>query len=575
MANQWQALQDLEEQEKKEKAGKLTLPVRPVAVKEKPTAEEAFGPETTSKALPSAEEAFGPEPKKSSERETMRNVPALKPGQELASPDLESPEYKKASTLTPEEEVRAASGRGTVYPLAGATAGGLLGHPVIGYALGRQAADLTNIAKGEPTEKSYAQTGLEWLGVPLPQEGIPGKVTEQALKVPEDLAVGKALEAGGKLAVKGAGTVAKKIPVIKNLPWVRDLPTFKPGQSQKIGQLQEKVGGPLKPSLAGQSAGEHLEIGSKEARDFGEQLYGTAKAGTKDVSFIGEDYKPLGKAIEEIKGSGDYKLLDSNQRKAVDNAIKYAKEKSKTSIGLKRGQFTEEQAVDIEAQTERQFGVPEPPEKSFETSEGLRKDLAQKVADEKGSSVGRLIRRLHNSVEDSQETAVKRQLGADSEAFKNWKQARQYYSEHVFGEGKGSAIAKFQKMSPEKRIDVLKRGSLDDLTKLRSAIGEEGFQSLKQGYVTDVVTRNENNPIKIAKELKGMLAKRGEHAEKIFDQEELGLIRSIGDPTRVQKYLAEHPKAKWLADKLGKGVVYYGIYRGLSSVGLPVPFVGH
>jgi hypothetical protein len=540
MADEWQAIrQDFEKANRK---------------KGLPTAEEAFGPETPRKQT--AEEFLD------SPLETQRKQTA----EEFLGP--EPPQYPVYGT-PPGTEGRPSP---TPRQIIDATFGQFL--PFITQ---RQPGQPLYGTPTTPTKESVSPPGSAYQGTP--KEGYKPPIAtakERATyaKLPESY-LAQELPKAGILAlsapniVRTAPRVAKEIVrgATEHLPVeIPSTPTPKikiPPITRrgKVEAAVKAIGGRLEPSLAGESAGEQLEIGSKEAKNVAEQMFETAKSATKDVSFIGEDYKGVDKAIDEIKGSGDYKLLTGQQKRDVNNAIRYAKEQTKRSINLSRGRWTEEQAEDFAKQVESQFGVPSPPETSFETSEGLRRDLATKAYNEARSPVGRLIKKLHNAVEDAQETAVKRQLGADSEAFQNWKNARNFYSKNVFGEGEeAKLLSRFQKMSAEKRVDLLRTGSLKDIQAIKGATGE-GFQTLKQGFMDDVLTRSENNPIKAAKEIRKLLSNRAEEMEAIFDEGELGALKRIGDPGKLRVWFENHPNAKWLVKY---GLAYEAIRRTLG-----------
>lgn len=384
--------------------------------------------------LPTVDEAFG-----------MRNVPALKPSQELAPPDLESPEYKKASTLTPDEETTASKGRGIVYPLVGGAVGSaaipFIGPwgPALGYAAGRQAADLTDISKGRPTEKSTTQEIAEGLGAPLPQEGVTGKVVEQGIKAAQDIGVGKALEVGGKLAGKGAGMVAKKIPIIKGLPWIRDFPEYKiPQRFSKsaknvLNAPQDFTPGEIKASPSGRMP-RGGEVVAKQQKDIADQAWAKFK-GNKTPSWSKMNLNNLDKEIIDFTEPGDrgaFNQLDFKEKEIILNEIKNIDSNIHPQMRAGRTQVS---ARDVGHPERMEGNITRPASMDEMTSERLRIGDLKHKAYQDGN--GKLAK-AYGEMQEMFDRSIKEHLSP--QGVKDFNNAlristRKHILTNVFGEG--------------------------------------------------------------------------------------------------------------------------------------------
>jgi hypothetical protein len=344
---------------------------------------------------------------------------------------------------------------------------------------------------------------------------------------------------GGLGALKGADLVK----------WLSQL-----GKGGGYKDLLNKVGGEMKPSLAGQQGQEWMEIGSQEAKTAGNQFYTQVMDEAKTIPV--NKYPNTWDTIEKIKSSRDYKMLTLEDQGHVDKIINQVK--SETSTPVKAGkprQFTPEQQADLEKQVVEQFGIPAPPETSFDAAIGLKRTLAQQSWEARGTSKGRLIRSLKDAVLNDMEQAAKD--AGKPQVVDNLANADRFWSENVFGEGKGALIQRFQKMSPEKLVDKLRTGNLNEIEAIRDTAGEQGFQNLKQGFVTDLAQRNENNAVRMAREIRKLNANRTEEMGKIFDPDEMQILQNMGNPGAIKVFMETHPKTKWLGSLLLRwGLIY-------------------
>jgi hypothetical protein len=456
----------------------------------------------------------------------MSNIPPLTPEQELAAP-----------TLTPEQEAQAREdalrfiwpgaekakedilrGITPALEMVGATLGSSFGPggTALGYAAGGRAG-----------------RGLETLtGVSEPETPI-----ESGLATVRDIGVGLLPTAAEKaMGIPGAVKEAVTRPLT-----VRG----------KVKDVFKRVGGELEPSLAGRSA----IAGVKE------QYQKVSKQGNK----LYEDVKkmiPKGSTanLNNLYSAVDETLRDETaslpERKLANTILE--KISPEVRSGSRRLGLSPEQQLRIMERAEEtgQLGIVTKPS-SIEGAYAMRSTLNENAAKggRLGWRAGKLLDALH---QDLNEAVEKLEI---PEVTQGYRRAINFWRDEVIPHRE--TVSLLEKKSLERIPDLLKV-DVKTIQKLKGSMGEENFQDLKRGFLTDVSNRAEGSPFKTRNELRKLMATKKEAMRNIFDEEELNAIKAASDPGRFKKYLEDHPNARWIARYVGYATAGALIYRGIT-----------
>jgi hypothetical protein len=469
------------------------------------------------------------------EVDVMKNIPPLTPEQELAPappPERGSP-YGEITALPPYGKVK-------IGPVE-------LSSRMIGESI----PFLKNITGERPWRSP--ETAME--AVPFAAGGL----------------IGGARRALGEVAPKAISPTTQPTglrPTELPPPKLSDL-SISGGKKATPQKLLEKVGGEMKPSLAGESAKENMIIGLEEAKTRGGQLYGDA------ARLIGSDtklnYDNLPKLIDKIKESDYYQLLTEPEQQYVNKLMDMVNRKVSPEVrsGMRpRGAPLSEE---LQAEIRGQIGDITTPG-TFTQAEGLRRTIAEQQASifKKGNwNLYNVIKDFNKGFEDIMEAGAKK--AGKPEGWKAWKEARTNWAEDVVPR-EGKLFEKLKEISPEVFVHKMNTGTTKDVKAILDLVGPEGRDRLKQGWVTDLLHRNENNPIKVAKEARKLLANKREQLSLFLNEDEMGMLHEIGDPSKLKVFLENHPNARAMAQHfLRYGLFYAGGYTIIRHF-LPMPW---
>jgi len=127
-------------------------------------------------------------------------------------------------------------------------------------------------------------------------------------------------------------------------------------------------------------------------------------------------------------------------------------------------------------------------------------------------------------------------------------------------------VKTLEKKSLEKIPDLL-NVDIKTVDALKKSMPKESFQDVKRGWLTKISDKAENNPMKIQKSIRDMLAKNKEPMEHAFSAEELSALKLVGEPGKFMAFLEQHPRTKWILEHM----VRYGTYgaaTGATTLGL-------
>lgn len=456
--------------------------------------------------------------------EITEAIPSLAP--EMVVPTPSTPEEREISRqklsqfIWPGKEQAGKElikGTTTALGLGGAALGSFVA-PAAGTALGYAAGE--RLGKGIEVATGVSE---------------PETPSEAALATAQDIAIGYlpwgiSKVAGVPSAVKGAirGGLTKET---------------------KIAKFIEKLGGKIRPSVAGEIA----QAGAKEKytaiSKIGDKLYEDAK------KLLPEDTQVF---VDGVRKEIDIILQDVSYTEAEKNFARSILKKISPEVkGGIRGRVPLPE--DVQRKIMEDVGEVVTP-MNLEGAFTLRRELsnATKGGGTQGHIAGRILDSLNTEID-----SLAGKMGA-KEGVEQFRTAINYWREMVIPQRQ--EFLKLGKISAEKIPNILTT-NIKDVQALKSAIPEEDFQNIKQGFITQIFESGEGNPHAIAKSLRVLTSKKKELMETAFSPEEVQLIKLIGDPTKSQRFLEEHPGTKWLYDKLKSAGIYAAISMGIYGVG--------
>ena len=468
----------------------------------------------------------------SAERKAMVNIPAQTPEQEAGVMPTQTPEEIEANKQTAMRFLWPGAQTAKEHFIKGVT-------PALGLAGATVAAPIPGgAAPGFAIGQGIGRRIEEFTGVSKPLS-----VGEEFVEAGKDLAFGTLPWVAGKAA---------KIPGAIKTGITRGIT-----KAGKVEKVIEKIGGKMLPSAAGESGLKGAQGTLKEVGKVGDELYETAKSlAPKDAKLsMNKTYDTIDRILKD-------ESLNESEKQIARDALERISPSVRTGA---RGRFslTEGEAKHIkEAAPEKWVGEAGTITKpiSFEEAYTLRRDLSKitKGGGTKAHVAGDILDTLHEELADNAS-----RLGTP-EVTKSFQGAVNYWKGTVVPQR--TVVKTLEKKSLEKIPDLL-NVDIKTVDALKRSMPEESFQDVKRGWLTKISDKAENNPMKIQKSIRDMLAKNKEPMEHAFSPEELSALKLVGEPGKFMAFLEQHPRTKWILEHM----VRYGTYgaaTGATTLGL-------